>query len=114
MIVVLPLLTGTVLDKLLGDPVWLPHPVVGFGKLISFFEHRWNRGRHRRLKGAVLAVSLVTGTFFVVLAMAVAAYRISPWLYVVLARNFGRESERRGHRSALLVSDRWYSRYDDL
>ncbi len=24
--VILPLLAGVVLDKLLGDPMWLPHP----------------------------------------------------------------------------------------
>ena len=83
--VVFPLLIGTVLDKLFGDPMWLPHPVVGFGKLIAFFEHRWNCGRHRRLKGAILAVSLVMGTFLVVWGIAEVAYRISPRLYLVLA-----------------------------
>lgn len=82
---VLPLLIGSLLDKWLGDPVWLPHPVVGFGKLISFFEHRWNKGRHRRLKGAIASVSLVIGTFAIVLGVVVAAYRISPWLYLILA-----------------------------
>ena len=40
----LPLVAGVLLDKLLGDPLWLPHPVVGFGKLIAFFEHRLNHG----------------------------------------------------------------------
>ena len=44
----LPLIAGWVLDKLLGDPAWLPHPVVGFGKLISWFERRWNRGKQRK------------------------------------------------------------------
>ena len=78
-------LIGSLLDKWLGDPVWLPHPVVGFGKLISFFEHRWNKGRHRRLKGAIASVSLVIGTFAIVLGVVVAAYRISPWLYLILA-----------------------------
>lgn len=82
---VLPLLIGSLLDKWLGDPVWLLHPVVGFGKLISFFEHRWNKGRHRRLKGAIASVSLVIGTFAIVLGVVVAAYRISPWLYLILA-----------------------------
>ena len=41
-VLILPLLIGWILDKLLGDPVGLPHPVVGFGKLISFCEERWN------------------------------------------------------------------------
>ena len=43
-VLILPLLIGWILDKLLGDPVGLPHPVVGFGKLISFCEKRWNCG----------------------------------------------------------------------
>ncbi|KAA5368192.1 cobalamin biosynthesis protein, partial [Phocaeicola dorei] len=50
-VLILPLLIGWILDKLLGDPVGLPHPVVGFGKLISFCEERWNCGAHRMLKG---------------------------------------------------------------
>ena len=40
----LPLLTAWLLDHWLGDPAWLPHPVVAFGKAISFCEHRLNRG----------------------------------------------------------------------
>ena len=54
MIVILPLLIGWVLDLLIGDPTWLPHPVVGFGKMISWGEHRLNQGLHRMLKGALL------------------------------------------------------------
>ena len=51
------------MDKLLGDPLWLPHPVVFFGKAISWGEHRLNRGNHRRLKGGVLAVSLILSAY---------------------------------------------------
>ena len=36
----IPLAGGFLLDKILGDPLWLPHPVVGFGKLISRCERR--------------------------------------------------------------------------
>ena len=63
-IVILPLLLGWLLDLVLGDPSWLPHPVVAFGKMISFGEHRLNKGRHRRLKGAILAVTLILIVFF--------------------------------------------------
>ena len=65
MIVILPLLIGWVLDLLLGDPAWLPHPVVGFGKMISWGEHRLNQGLHRMLKGALLAVGLILLIFLV-------------------------------------------------
>lgn len=55
----LPLLTAWLLDRWLGDPAWLPHPVVAFGKMISFCERRWNKGPYRGLKGALVAVTLV-------------------------------------------------------
>ena len=63
--VILPLLIGWVLDLLIGDPAWLPHPVVGFGKMISWGEHRLNQGLHRMLKGALLAIGLILLVFFV-------------------------------------------------
>ena len=36
----LGLIIGWILDKLLGDPLWLPHPVVGFGKMIAVGEKK--------------------------------------------------------------------------
>ena len=57
------LLIGWVLDLLFGDPPRLPHPVVWFGKAIAFCEHRFNRGSHRKLKGAVIAIGLIVGIF---------------------------------------------------
>jgi len=62
---ILPLLIGWFLDLLLGDPAWLPHPVVWFGKAISFFEHKLNRGNHRKLKGALVAIGLIAATYAV-------------------------------------------------
>ena len=59
------LLVGWLLDLLIGDPSWLPHPVVLFGKMIAWGEHRLNKGHHRKLKGGVLAVLLVLLVFFV-------------------------------------------------
>ena len=57
------LLLGWLLDLLLGDPAWLPHPVVGFGKAIAFCEHRLNRGSHRKVKGAFVAIGLIAVTY---------------------------------------------------
>ncbi len=59
------LLIGWILDLLLGDPVWLPHPVVGYGKIIALCERRLNHGTHRQLKGALVAISLI-GFVFVI------------------------------------------------
>ena len=57
------LLLGWLLDLLLGDPQWLPHPVVGFGKVISFCERKLNHGSHRKLKGAVMSIALIAATY---------------------------------------------------
>ena len=62
---ILPLLLGWFLDLLIGDPAWLPHPVVGFGKMISFGEHHLNKGTHRKLKGALMAIVLISMVFAV-------------------------------------------------
>ena len=66
LIVILPLLIGWLLDLVLGDPAWLPHPVVGFGKLIAFGEKHLNKGNHRKAKGAVMAILYIIGVFVVV------------------------------------------------
>ena len=57
------LLIGWLLDLLLGDPARLPHPVVGFGKMIAYGEKRLNKGVNRKLKGGLLAVCLILLVF---------------------------------------------------
>ncbi len=59
MFAILPLLLGWFLDLLIGDPAWLPHPVVGFGKMIAFGERHLNKGHYRKLKGALMAIGLI-------------------------------------------------------
>lgn len=57
------------LDLCLGDPAGWPHPVVGFGRLIARGERVLNRGRQRRLKGGLMALALVGGTYGVAAAV---------------------------------------------
>jgi adenosylcobinamide-phosphate synthase len=59
----LSIIIGWVCDLVFGDPQRLPHPIVWFGKVIAFFEHRLNHGSHRRLKGAIVSITLILGTF---------------------------------------------------
>ena len=61
----LPLMLAWVMDLWLGDPMQLPHPVVGFGKLIAKGERTWNKGKGRQWKGALMAIALVLGTYVV-------------------------------------------------
>ena len=57
------LLIGWLLDLLFGDPQKLPHPVVWFGKMIAACEHQYNKGTHRKLKGALIAIGLILFVF---------------------------------------------------
>ena len=59
----LSLLAGWLLDLVLGEPQRLPHPIVGFGKMIAFGEHRLNNGQHRKVKGALMAITLIIVVF---------------------------------------------------
>lgn len=74
------IIVAYVLDCLLGDPSWLPHPVVGFGKMIARGEHALNKGTHRKMKGATLAISLVLLVFFATWGLIKLCAIISPWL----------------------------------
>lgn len=80
-----PLLAGWVLDRLLGDPPRLPHPVVLFGRVIARCERVLNRGRGRKRKGAFMALGLVGSTYLLTWALLWSAGKyVSPWLEVFL------------------------------
>ena len=61
---ILPLVAAWLSDLLLGDPRWLPHPVVGFGHMIARGERMLNRGSHRMAKGALMTILLDPIVFF--------------------------------------------------
>jgi adenosylcobinamide-phosphate synthase len=63
MINVITFLIGWLLDLIFGDPARLPHPIVWFGKMISTYEHSLNKGNHRKLKGALMAIGLILFVF---------------------------------------------------
>jgi adenosylcobinamide-phosphate synthase len=63
--IIIPLVLGFTLDLVLGDPLWLPHPIRMFGKIISFFEKRFNAGQNRVLKGLLVALFLIVCTWLV-------------------------------------------------
>lgn len=60
---ILPLASGWIADRILGDPSWLPHPIIAMGKCISCAERRLNKGDHRKTKGAVTALGLIALTY---------------------------------------------------
>lgn len=73
-----PLLTAWLADRLWGDPPALPHLIVGFGKAIATGEHRLNKGSLRLLKGSLLALFLVLGTYCLTAAALHLASVLSP------------------------------------
>ena len=80
LILILPLLLGWLLDFVFGDPSRLPHPIVWFGKMISWGERRLNKGSHRMAKGAVMAVCFILIVFFVVWGLKRLVPNVVLWL----------------------------------
>lgn len=62
---IIGLLVGFIFDQLFGDPEKLPHPIVGFGHLISFGEKRLNKGKFLFAKGALMTIFLTGSIYFV-------------------------------------------------
>ena len=73
-------LIGWLLDRLFGDPERLPHPVVLFGKMIAKGERMLNLGKWRVLKGALLAVMLISVVVFATWTMIVVADKVNIYL----------------------------------
>lgn len=59
----IPFLLGWMADRFWGDPPSWPHPVVWFGRAIRAGEKELNTGADRKLKGVLLAVVYIGGTF---------------------------------------------------
>ena len=87
-IALLPLLMGVLADALLGDPAWLPHIVVKFGWLISTAERWFNKGAHRRLKGALTAIFLIGCTYILFWWFIPFCYGLNKWLGVGVSAIF--------------------------
>ena len=64
------LVLGWLLDFVFGDPERLPHPVVGMGRWIAFWEKLLNKGPHRKARGALLVVISLLLCFGLTYALA--------------------------------------------
>jgi cobalamin biosynthesis protein CobD len=60
---VVGLILGYILDLLLGDPAWFPHPIILFGRMITRCEKLLRRGGFLIIKGAFGVFLLVGITF---------------------------------------------------
>lgn len=89
-IAVLPLLAGFLLDLLLGDPYWLPHPIRLIGRGIAGLEWVLRKrlpGRERMAGILLAAVILVLSTAIPALVLFL-CYRICVWLGVAVESVF--------------------------
>ncbi|PIE60953.1 MAG: cobalamin biosynthesis protein CobD [Desulfobacterales bacterium] len=75
------LVVAFVLDLLLGDPRWLPHPIIWMGNAISFFEP-WFRRRIRRplISGFVFAVILIVLVGVLSTVAVTVSYQMHAWV----------------------------------
>ncbi|OMF44966.1 adenosylcobinamide-phosphate synthase CbiB [Paenibacillus peoriae] len=86
MTVSLIILAAYLLDRLIGDPRWLPHPVIGMGHAISALEKlirrqvRSDRGLKRA--GILLPLIVAGGSFTLAWALLHLLAWIHPWLSI--------------------------------
>ena len=74
------LAAAAVLDLTLGDPRWLPHPIIWMGNSVSYFEPIFRRLASPVAAGFVFSISLITAVFVtssLVLALAFALHPIA-------------------------------------
>lgn len=83
-ILALPLICGFVLDMIVGDPYWLPHPIRAVGRLISLLEKLARSGGDLALNGVLLGVSVVLITTSAAFAVLLIGYRLNLWLGFVI------------------------------
>ncbi|MBS0152660.1 MAG: cobalamin biosynthesis protein CobD [Nitrospira sp.] len=78
------LLVAAVVDAVVGDPHWLPHPVRVMGRCITWVDHGIRKicrsASSLRLAGICLAVALPTVTFVLATALIEEAERLAGWL----------------------------------
>lgn len=92
---IIAFIAGFVLDLLIGDPHFIPHPVRLIGSLISFLDKRLNcdvgyNSSEKKLnltkykRGVLLAFTVIFATFAVSVIILVAAYSINLYAGVIV------------------------------
>ena len=98
---------GFLIDFFVGDPYTLPHPVVGIGKCISFFDKKLRRGNSNPKdvpRGTVTVIAVILISTVIPALILVGAWFIHPAVYAVIdsimcwqivaARQLARESTK--------------------
>ena len=72
------------IDRLVGDPKRMTHPVVLIGRFIAFLEKHWNKGGGRKRKGLYLVAATVSTTALTVGSIVWLSYTVHWALGVVV------------------------------
>ncbi|MEK4449986.1 adenosylcobinamide-phosphate synthase CbiB [Paenibacillus sp. FSL L8-0506] len=84
MTIALVLLAAYVIDRIVGDPRNLPHPVIGMGKAITALERAirrlWSRPQSLRRAGVLLPLCVAGGAWALTAILLWLLSYISPWL----------------------------------
>lgn len=73
------LVAAFILDLLVGDPRWLPHPIIWMGRAISFFEPAFRKHIEPPFwAGLLFALFLISAAFALTRAVVFTAYLIHP------------------------------------
>jgi len=102
------LISAVILDLLVGDPRWFPHPVVYMGKLIAVLEKVLRRMVKNEMTGGILLLALtVSIAVGLALALLKGAYAVSPYLGFTAAvlLSWSCLAARSLHRESRLVAD---------
>ena len=76
-------IAGFVLDLLIGDPHFIPHPIRLIGSLISFCDKRLNCDAGYK-RGMLLAFTVIFATFAMSVIIIVAAYSINLYAGIIV------------------------------
>jgi len=84
LLIVTPLVSGYILDLVIGDPDNWPHPVRVFGNAIAAGDKLLNKNPSRFLKGMLLAIFLCLLTFSFFYFTNKIFLTIHPWLFIAV------------------------------
>lgn len=87
-LIILPLIIGYILDLIFGDPRKLPHPIVGFGNMISLGTEKLNHGEHRLAKGAFMSLGLITLIYFSFYSLSMLLLGWEKWVFILFTSVF--------------------------
>lgn len=85
--IVAAIIGAILIDLVIGDPRWYPHPVILMGRFIHLLEKRLNQGGARRFKGLVLTI-IVVGTVFSISILIVWVAHSLHWLIGLFANMY--------------------------